>query len=367
MNRREDDESEASARTQELARELRSRCRRTSLPWIYWGDRSGSGDLLVIDRATDRPLPPKQGVGLARKIGCDLALAWYAQGCLASPWLFTTDADVRLPADYFSRSLEAKGAAALCFPFWHECAPASLSGRALALYEVSLRYYVLGLRWAGSPYGFHTIGSTLAVHADAYAAVRGVPRRQAGEDFYLLNKLAKVGPIARLSGQPIAIAGRDSERTPFGTGAALRRIREDLGANRAFELYAPTTFALLREWIDTLDAFAQDPTTDPLARLSRPELKSALVALRAEDALEQARRQATTARHRRKRLLDWFDGFRTLKLVHALRDGGHANRPWRDALRSAPFVPDVRGERALRRELARAELRAWPTSTTEPG
>ncbi len=34
-------------------------------------------------------------------------------------------------------------------------------------------------------------GSSLGVLAPAYAEVRGFPRRQAGEDFYLLDKLAK--------------------------------------------------------------------------------------------------------------------------------------------------------------------------------
>ena len=48
------------------------------------------------------------------------------------------------------------------------------------------------MKYARSPYAFHTIGSTMAVSANHYAKVRGFPKREAGEDFYLLNKLAKV-------------------------------------------------------------------------------------------------------------------------------------------------------------------------------
>ena len=65
---------------------------------------------------------------------------------------------------------------------------------------------MLGLGFAGSPYAYHSVGSTLAVRAEAYAIVRGVPKRAAGEDFYLLDKLAKVTPIRVLTGEPVAIS-----------------------------------------------------------------------------------------------------------------------------------------------------------------
>jgi len=60
------------------------------------------GDLVIIDRCSQgRELPAKQGVGLARKIGCDLALAWQSAGRIKSPWIHCTDADVELPSRYF--------------------------------------------------------------------------------------------------------------------------------------------------------------------------------------------------------------------------------------------------------------------------
>ena len=65
------------------------------------------------------------------------------------------------------------------------------------------------------------MGSCLAVRPEAYAAVRGFPRKNAAEDFYVLDKLAKVGTIARLAGTPLLLEGRLSDRVPFGTGKAL--------------------------------------------------------------------------------------------------------------------------------------------------
>ena len=179
------------------------------------------GALLLVDRATPgRELPPRHGVGLARKIAADIALALWSEGRVASPWIHCTDADVALPTDYFEAAASNASDAALVYPFRHVDAT-----REALEYEVSLRYYVAGLRFAGSPYAFHTIGSTLAVHATAYARVRGFPKRLAAEDFYLLNKLAKVGTIRSLDGEPIRLSARTSNRTPFGTGRALERAR----------------------------------------------------------------------------------------------------------------------------------------------
>ena len=49
--------------------------------------------------------------------------------------------------------------------------------------------------------------------------------------------------------------------------------------------------------------------------------------------------QAKTPSARRLRVHAWFDAFRTMKVIHALRDRVFPNLPWRDALALAPFVP----------------------------
>src|SRR6185295_2791724 len=107
--------------------------------------------------------------------------------------------------------------------FRHEATGDAALDGAHALYEVRLRYDVLGLASAGSPWAMHAIGSTLAVGVEAYAAVRGFPRRMAGEDFHLLAKLAKIGRVVRAGGEPIRLRSRSSDRVPFGTGAAVAR------------------------------------------------------------------------------------------------------------------------------------------------
>ncbi len=316
------------------------------------------GDLLVIDRCSEgRELPAKQGVGLARKIGCDVALAWHKQDVISTPWLHCTDADVTLPANYFESAASfSNDTAALCYPFWHTTEAASSAGRALELYEMSLRYYVLGLRWAGSPYAFHTVGSSMAIRFRSYLAVRGMPKRQAGEDFYLLGKVAKQGRVQTPQCAPIRIAQRASQRTPFGTGPATASILEEMQAGEAFRVYNPRSFALLREWLDVLREYAKTRDLGLLDTLSHDELKRALP-LDTEKHLRLAATQCKTREAREARLTGWFDSFRTLKLIHALRDRGLADVAWSDAVDSAPFVPEPREGEKLRVSLARLDAR----------
>ena len=109
--------------------------------------------------------------------------------------------------------------------------------------EAGFRYYALGLAHAGSPYCYTALGSSLAVDALAYAQVRGVPKRQAGEDFYLLAKLSQVGPLRRVAGHSVQIMSRRSTRVPFGTGRSLLEL-ERIGH---IEVVPPQAFEALRK------------------------------------------------------------------------------------------------------------------------
>jgi hypothetical protein len=301
----------------------------------------GSFDVWVVDRASEqRRLPAKLGVGLARRIACDLALALHAHDRLTDLFCYCTDADVTLPRDYFQRAVLApSGVSAIVFPFWHVSSGEPELDRATALYEVSLRYYVLGLAHARSPYALHTLGSTLAVAFEAYAAVRGFPRREAGEDFHLLAKLLKVAPVLRAAGgsDPIRIVARRSSRVPFGTGAGVARLT----AGTPLRLYHPEIFDILRELLDALDAFAGDRDLRRLferVRRSSSVVDATLRQWGAERVLGELARQAPSAAQLERRAHEWLDALRTLKLVHALRASSHPSPSFDQALRQARFV-----------------------------
>ena len=234
-----------------------------------------------------------------------------------------------------------------------------------------------GLGFAGSKYAFHSIGSTLALRASAYAQVRGFPRRTAAEDFYLLNKIAKVGRVRSLSGAPLELSSRVSSRVPFGTGAAIGRMLENPESERG--TYHPALFYHLRAWLDTLESAiaenplpqdpaatlagmareraVRDPGADPDRLVAALEVTGALAA--AADALAAPRRTI------RRRAHDGFDGFRTLKLLHALRDSGLPDLPLREALGQADFLslPQDDENETLEKLVAGIERREGELST----
>ena len=143
--------------------------------------RSAGTDLLVVDCCTPgRQLPRKQGVGLARKIGADLAVVCIETQLVTCPWIHCTDADAILPLAYFDGTEPASDVAVALYPFCHQPVHASI-----LQYEISLRYYVTQLAAAGSPYAFQTIGSLLKINASHYVAVRGFPKRLAAVKIFI--------------------------------------------------------------------------------------------------------------------------------------------------------------------------------------
>ena len=299
---------------------------------LHFIQRADEPDLLVVDRCRPgRLIPLRQGVGLARKIGADLALALICRGLVRSTWINSTDADVSLPADYFADGQQcargqqsARGQqntggqqiAAQLYPFSHQfSADLEVASR---LYDIAMDYYVLGLRWAGSSYGFHSIGSTLSISAVHYARVRGFPKRNAAEDFYLLNKLAKTGTIALRQGQPILVDARLSDRAPFGTGPALAQISAMQTPIAEYRYYDPRIFGLLRIFLNNANNLLN--TEPQLSFAAEPEIIAWLEASGLAGQLQRLRQSRAQQAVLQRFLRDWFDGFRTLKFIHFMRD-----------------------------------------------
>lgn len=304
-----------------------------------------TSELYVHDmEALVGPLPKAHGVGLARKTGCDIALRWRAAGAIDSDWICCTDADAHLPSSYFDQLAGVPPTASACvFPFRHIPAGRPRIDAATALYELRLHHYILGLEYAGSPFAWHSLGSSMAVRVQAYAHCRGFPRRSGAEDFYLLNKLAKLGEIARLRGECVRIASRPSHRVPFGTGPAVQAItaRGKSDARRAALFYHPETFTALRAVLRAIAQMASNPDLVLQEQLAAEGLagdlcqasRDVLHALDIDSALSHCHRQRSTGAGFLRHFNQWFDGFRTLKFIHGIRDAGWPNQPL-DALQT---------------------------------
>ena len=282
--------------------------------------------LIIVDRATGENIfEEKEGVGLARKIGCDLALKLITENKISSPWIRSTDADVLLPLDYFDDWQIPTTTSAFLYSFFHET-EATENRSALEVYEESLHYYVWGLKFANSPYAFHTIGSTLSIHFEKYAEVRGFPKLEAGEDFYILNKLAKVGNIEASPTSPLQLSGRTSNRTPFGTGAGIQKILQSWKNRKEFLFYHPDIFCGLKIWLQELQAYEGHLSLTALKRCldDHGELGNQCIAsaeaLSLFTDLERLPLRPHNPSINRRHLQTWFDAFKTLKFLHTFRD-----------------------------------------------
>ncbi|BCD96758.1 hypothetical protein [Marinagarivorans cellulosilyticus] len=283
-------------------------------------------DFLCVDQFSEG-ISSKQGVGYARKLGCDIAVDLIAKGYLSENWLHCTDADATLPNDYFSAPSINKHYSALNYGFTHSFAKVHKSQHqktteaASLLYESSIRYYCKGLTYAGSPYAFTTLGSAIAIQPNYYCLVRGFPKRAGGEDFYLLNKLAKLAPIFTMP-QTIQLKPRASLRVPFGTGPAVCALLK----NNKLTDFNPWVFKHLKEWLEfspKLHSHITDVSNSPLASLSHAT-QQALSDIKVQALLEHIGKQSKNSAQTERMIMDWFDGFKTLKFIHALT---HNNYP----------------------------------------
>lgn len=289
-------------------------------------------DILLIDRFNHK-IPYKQGVGLARKIGADIACQLIVNHQLSNGWIHHSDADTHLPNHYFS-ALQQQAlkhtppASAVVYPYTHIYANEQAHYEATQHYEQALAYYVTGLSQAGSPYAYHTLGSCIACNAFFYAQARGFPKKAGGEDFYLLNKLAKLGKIVTLENIELQIDARLSERVPFGTGPAVEKIMAMASPTTEYMYYHPHCFNELSNLLTHFECLFTYKKTDSsvpeathyqawIRKLS-PELQDALPLLGIEQLFTHITKQIKNNEQCLRHCHEWLDAFKTLKLIHLL-------------------------------------------------
>ena len=110
------------------------------------------------------------------------------------------------------------------------------------------------------------------------------------------------------------------------------------------EVANPLAYEVLRRVLEALDRYARfrDTSAFPAITLSLPHsvAQAASQALDASGLVRAAVDAAgrTGQRDLRRRIHGWFDGLRTIRFLHALRDGGISDLEWQAAVSTAPFV-----------------------------
>jgi hypothetical protein len=263
------------------------------------------------------------GVGLARKTGMDEATRRFDYIDNPGGVILNLDADCTVDPFYLRAVYEGlylrKDRMACSIYFEHPLSgvgfPPSFYTY-ITLYELHLRYYYQALAYTGFPFVFHTVGSALAVRALAYVKAGGMNRRQAGEDFYFIQKLVPAGGYFSLNTTTVFPSPRASCRVPFGTGATIARM--DTGKEIILFSYDLQAFKDLKTFFGLLDnAYAEG--LNSLLSMYRKLPESLRLFIAGEEwtaKLTEIINNTSCLSSFKKRFFGWFNMFRVVKYLN---------------------------------------------------
>lgn len=295
--------------------------------------KSGSGQVRFHILPLQILTQPEAGVGLARKIGMDEAVARFNMLGRKDGLIASCDADAIYEADFLKKltsHFEAFPKSPGCsIYFEHEIDreyPEHVRN-AIVQYELYLRYYRIALSLTGHPHAFHTIGSSFVVKADEYCRQGGMNKRKAGEDFYFLQKIIPLGNFSELNTTRILLSPRPSDRVPFGTGAAVSKIIND--AEQLWLTYDIGAFRLLQEFFQRI--IGSEGNHAEIIRATRNLRNNILWNYLEEVGFESALAEiiANTSDKQAfvKRFFGWFNAFRALKFLNMSHEKEWERKP----------------------------------------
>ena len=267
-------------------------------------------------------LPEKfAGVGLARKIGMDEAVYRLKLADNKNGIITGFDADAVCDSNYlveieshFRNNRTSSGASIY---FEHPISGSLFDEeiyRGVCLYELHLRYLNQALRFAKHPHAYHTVGSSFAVRMDAYVKQGGMNKRQAGEDFYFLQKIIALGNFSEINTTNIHPSPRESNRVPFGTGASMMQGKTE-GVIKTYHIKA---FEDVKFFIGFVDVFFERAIGDlpPILAQISPSLRIFLEMNDFEKELNAIISNCASLATFRNRFFWWFNAFRVIKYLN---------------------------------------------------
>lgn len=270
-------------------------------------------------------LPKKHaGVGLARKIGMDEALHRF-QSINKDGIIVCFDADSNCEKNYFEAILnnfanpKTNGAS---IHYEHPIDGEEFDKNiynAIIDYELHLRYYKNAIKYTEAPYGYHTIGSSMATRSSAYAKQGGMNKRKAGEDFYFLSKIIQLGNFIEISDTKVIPSPRISDRVPFGTGKAIGDIIEE--NNLIYKTYSFKAFKAIKEFFNQIENSYSFNNFDKLPYSIQQFISKDNYTLK----INEIKNNTKSLESYSQRFFFVFDAFWILKFVHFYRDNIEEN------------------------------------------
>jgi hypothetical protein len=291
------------------------------------------------------------GVGLARKTGMDEAARRLDAINNPDGVILNLDADCLVAGNYlvavFNEFLRRKERAACSIYFEHPLSGTDFSVEVyqyITLYELHLRYYFQGLVYSGYPYVFHTVGSASGVKALPYIKAGGMNRKQAGEDFYFIQKLVPAGGYFSLNSTIVYPSPRPSFRVPFGTGASI--TKQTLSGETLLLTYNILAFKELRTFFRLAEeCYYYRPEDITLFYKSLPAgLKSFLGEEELCGKMTEIKNNTSGFPSFMKRFFGWFNMFRIVKYLNYVHSGIYDKK---SVLVSAAELLEMRGIRLL--------------------
>ncbi|HAQ19527.1 MAG TPA: family 2 glycosyl transferase [Prolixibacteraceae bacterium] len=261
------------------------------------------------------------GAGMARKIGMDEAVRRFNSVSNPNGIIISTDSDCLFSSNYLQRiesCFKNKSCFAATVNFKHrtEEMDDQKQKTGIQLYEDYLHYYKKALDFTGFPNSIYTIGSAFAVRAEAYVKQGGMNRRQAGEDFYFLHKLTKLGTINEINDTFVYPSARISDRVPFGTGASMTKWMND--AEDLTLTYNFSAFLDLKVFFDRIDSLFRINTDDFIRILNELPIsvQDYLKSLDFTPKLVELNQNSSSLSAFRKRFFQFFDAFIILRFLN---------------------------------------------------
>lgn len=259
------------------------------------------------------------GPGSARKYGMDMAVRRFNQIDRPDGVIISLDADAVISRDYLLSIREhfianpKQDAATIYFEHQYQ-----EPDDPVVLYELYLRYFRHAMEWSGYPHHFYSIGSCFAVKAKPYAEQGGMNRKNAGEDFYFLNKIELNGVLGECNKPVVYPSGRVSDRVPFGTGTEVKKIREEGG----YDVYSLKSFRILSQLVSMLKQTYTLSEADFRTKVeSFPQVvQDYLARIYIWDAIEDARDNSSDEQAFLKRLFRYFDTFKVIRFLNYLAE-----------------------------------------------
>jgi len=278
------------------------------------------------------------GAGMARKIGMDEAVRRLNAISKPEGVIIALDSDCLVSNNYLKRIetvfAENKSCFAATINFRHrfEEMDDPRQEKGMRLYEDYLHYYKQALEYAEFPNSIYTIGSAFAVRVEAYVKQGGMNRRQAGEDFYFLHKLTKLGQLTEIKDSYVYPSGRVSDRVPFGTGAAMTKWQNH--SDDLTQTYRFDAFLDLKQLFDRVGELYNASSATYIEILSAlpVTIQEYLTSVSFEDKLAEINGNSSTPESFRKRFFQAFDAFQVLKFLNLVHEKHYSTQNLPEAI-----------------------------------